>query len=522
MVSLISFFLKLKTFIMPDIDLTLQQFAREDEEKHAEEQAKKLKLPYINLVSYPVAPDVLGIIPKEEAATYGAVSYLRAGKIVRVASNTPQNPKLKPFLEKLALASKNEFVISYCSKTSFLYALQLYKVLMPEMPKEEKVEVTKETEDNFEKEIQTFEDLKEKITEVSTTDLLDLVFAGGIKNNASDIHIEPQENDFRLRFRIDGVLHDVATLPRETYKQVLSRIKYLSKLKLDVTHPQDGRFEISVLGEPVDIRVASLPTSYGESIVMRLLPKNKKFEDLANLGFNIGAVKTIEEAISKPQGMILNTGPTGSGKTTTLYALLKKLNTPERKIITLENPIEYRLAGVEQIQIDIENKTSFMDALKGALRQNPDIMMVGEIRDAETANIALQAAMTGHLVLTTLHTNNAPSALARLVEMGIQPYLLAGSINLIIAQRLVRTIHKECAGKGCANCQNTGFKGRVAIVETLVPGREIEELIHKKAPLRDFEETAHKLGMKTMYEDGLEKVSQGLTTKEEIERVTKE
>jgi len=522
---------------MPDIDLTLQQFAREDEEKHAKETAEKLKLPYINLVGYPVAPEVLAMIPEEQAKRVGVVSYLRAGNIVKVATTDPKSPAIKPLLAQLATASKNEFVISYCSKTSLLYGLHLYKILVPEMPKEEKVVVTTEKEANFEEEIKTFEDLKEKVATVSTTELLDLVFAGAVKNNASDIHIEPEEKNFRIRFRIDGVLHSVATLPLTTFKQILSRIKYLAKLKLDVTHPQDGRFEISVLKESVDIRVATLPTSYGEAVVLRLLE---------TLGFNKSALAVIDEAISKPQGMILNTGPTGSGKTTTLYAILQKLNTSERKIITLENPIEYRLEGVEQIQINADSKnsnsgdfqnasrqnqnisddqgdqTSFIDALKGALRQNPDTLMVGEIRDEETANIALQAAMTGHLVLSTLHTNNAPASLARLSEMGIEAYLLAGSINLIIAQRLVRALHKECAGKGCQICQNTGFKGRTAIVEVLVPSKEIEELIYKKAPLRTFSETAHKLGMKTMYEDGMEKVAAGITTKEEVERVTKQ
>lgn len=507
---------------MPDIDLTLQQFAREDEEKKAQEAAKKLKLPYINLVGYPVAPDVLAIIPASQALRFGAVAYLRAGNIVRVAVNDPQNAQLKAFINELKAASKNELMLSYCSKTSLAYGLHLYKVLLPEMPQAAKIEVTAAKEESFEEEIKTLEDLKDKISQVSVTELLDLVFAGAIKNDATDIHLEPAENSFRLRFRIDGVLHEVAELPKETFGKLLSRIKYLAKLKLDVTHPQDGRFEVKVLEEDVDIRVATLPTSYGEAVVMRLLPKKKKFADLTNLGFPKEATQMIEEAIKKPQGMILNTGPTGSGKTTTLYAILQKLNTRERKIITLENPIEYRLEGVEQIQIDPEQKTGYLEALKGALRQDPDILMVGEIRDAETANIALQAAMTGHLVLTTLHTNNAPSALARLTEMGIEPYLLAGSINLIIGQRLVRTVHKDCSGKGCPICHATGYKGRTAIIEVLLPGKEVEELVRQKAALRTFEETAHKLGMKTMYEDGMEKVARGITTKEEVERVAKE
>ncbi|MBM2820998.1 MAG: gspE, partial [Candidatus Berkelbacteria bacterium] len=237
----------------------------------------------------------------------------------------------------------------------------------------------------------------------------------------------------------------------------------------------------------------------------------------------------INEAISKPQGMIINTGPTGSGKTTTLYAILQKLNEPGKKIITMEDPIEYRVKGIEQVQINADKdavsektQTSFLDALKGCMRQDPDILMIGEIRDKETAHTALQAAMTGHLVLTTLHTNNAPTALARLVDMGIEPYLLAGSINLIIAQRLVRVFCPDCQGKGCEICHESGLHGRTAIIEVLEPGAEIEKLIRDKAPLRDFESTAHKLGMRTMHEDGMDKVSQGLTTKEEVERVMKE
>lgn len=501
--------------------MTLQQFAREDEEKHIKEEADKLKIPYINLVSYPIAPDILAIIPEDQAIKNKAVAYLRAGQVVKVASNEPQNPELKKFIADLTVATKFEITLTLCSETSIRYALSLYHVLIPEMPKEAQVEVTKEAEEKF-ADVESFADLKEKISTVSTTELLDLVFAGAVKNDASDIHLEPEETKFRIRYRIDGILQDVAELPSATYKHTLSRIKYLSKLKLDISHPQDGRFTIKVLDDEVDIRVATLPTSYGESVVMRLLPKKKAFQSLENLGLNDKSLKDIDEAIKRPQGIIINTGPTGSGKTTTLYAILQKLNQPGKKIITLENPIEYRIEGLEQIQIDTENKTSFLDALKGAMRQDPDIMMIGEIRDAETANIALQAAMTGHLVLTTLHTNNAPSALARLTEMGIPPYILAGSINLIIGQRLVRLLHKECGGKGCAEDHNSGFKGRTAIVETLVPGKEIEELITKKAPLREFEETAHTLGMKTMWEDGMEKVAQGLTTKEEIERVTKE
>jgi len=507
---------------MPDIDLQLQHMAREDEEKHAKETAKKLRLPYINLVNYPFAPDVMAIIPEGQAMAQGAVSYLKAGNTVRVATNTPENPDLKKNLQGLKAATKNEFVISYCSETSIRYALSLYKILVPEKSKEEKIEVTKEKEATFEKEIETLEQLKNKITKVSTTELLDVLFAGAIKLNASDIHIEPGEKNFRIRYRIDGVLQEIAELPMPAFHSLLSRIKYLGKLKLDITHPQDGRFEVKVLNTDVDIRVATLPTSFGEAVGMRLLPKNKQFLKLENLGFPENVLKMIRDGIRKPQGIIINTGPTGSGKTTTLYAILQELNLPGKKIITLEDPIEYRIEGIEQIQISVEGKTSFLDALKGSMRQDPDILMIGEIRDLETAKIALQAAMTGHLVLTTLHTNNAPASLARLVDLGVEPYLLAGSINLIIGQRLVRKVCTHCQGKGCEICRKTGFRGRIAIVEALVPGAEIEKLVRQKAALRTFEETAHKLGMRTMYEDGLDKVAKGLTTKEEVERVISE
>lgn len=507
---------------MPDIDLQLQSIAREDEEKHTKEQAKKLGLPYINLVGYPFAPDVMALVPEDQAQKYGVVAYLHAGDKIRVATHTPQNPELNSFINQLQAATKSTIELSYCSETSIRYGLGLYPVLLPAKVKEEKIEVTKEKEATFEKEIETLEQLKEKITKVSTTELLDVIFAGAIKLDASDIHIEPGEKSFRIRYRIDGILQDVALLPMAAFHNLMSRIKYLSKLKLDITHPQDGRFEVRVLGVDVDIRVATLPTSYGEAVGMRLLPKNKQFLEIENLGFPEDILRMIREAISKPQGMIINTGPTGSGKTTTLYAILQQLNQPGKKIITLEDPIEYRVQGIEQIQINTEDETSFLDGLKGCMRQDPDILMIGEIRDLETAKIALQAAMTGHLVLTTLHTNNAPAALARLVDIGVEPYLLAGSINLIIGQRLVRTIHQECGGKGCPMCRHTGFKGRMAIIEALVPGAEIENLIREKAALRTFEETAHKLGMRTMYEDGLDKVSKGLTTKEEVERVVAE
>ena len=506
-----------------NLDSALTSIAHQDEETEAQAQAQSLGLPYINLTGYPVEPKILKVIPEEKARPLRVICYLRDkdGKL-KVLTDNPQNPEIRPYLEELSSKLQEEFLLSFGSKSSLEYGLTLYNKLAPVKSTDETVHVTEQLEADFEKGLQNLQELKGKITQISTSDVLELIFAGAVKNDASDIHLEPEEEDVRVRFRIDGVLQDMAELPIVAYKQILDRIKYLSKLKFDVTHPQDGRFTIDVLGEEVDIRVASLPATYGEAVVMRLLPKKKSFLTLDNLGFRADAQAAIDEATSKPQGLVLNTGPTGSGKSTTLYAILQKLNTPERKIITMENPVEYRINGIEQIQVDTDNQTAFLDILKGCLRQDPNILMIGEIRDGESAGIALQAAMTGHLVLSTLHTNNAPSAFARLAEIGVPPYLMGGTINLIIAQRLVRKVHTECAGKGCEVCHNSGYKGRVALVEYIAPSAEIEDLIQRKAPIREFEEMAKKLGMKTMYQDGLEKVAQGITTKEEVDRVTSE
>jgi len=508
---------------MNNVDTTLQHMAHDDEEKFAQDKAKSLGLPYINLTGFPVEPRLLKLISEEEANKYRLIACLRdSSNKIKLLTDNAENPELTNFIDELKTKTSEEFLLTLGSKTSVDYGLGLYKNLAPEESAVETVHVTEKMEEGFEIGLENLEKLKDKISQVSTSDVLDLIFAGAIKNDASDVHLEPEESSVRVRLRIDGVLTDTANLPLSTYKQIISRIKYLSKLKLDVTHSQDGRFTIDVLGEEVDIRVSTLPATYGEAVVMRLLPKKKSFITLDNLGFRDDCQEAIEEAISKPQGLILNTGPTGSGKSTTLYAILEKLNKPSRKIITMENPVEYRIEGIEQIQVDSDNSTAFLDILRGALRQDPDVMMIGEIRDAESAAIALQASMTGHLVLSTLHTNNAASAFARLLEIGVEPYLMGGTISLIIAQRLVRKLHTECGGKGCAVCHNSGYKGRIALVEFIKPTAEIEALVQKKASLREFEEMAKKMGMKTMYEDGMEKVAAGLTSREEVERVTQE
>lgn len=383
-----------------------------------------------------------------------------------------------------------------------------------------------------------------------TSQLLDLILQGAVSLNASDIHLEPEEKDFRIRYRIDGVLQEIVRLPSEVSKGLISRVKFLAKMDLNVkSEPQDGRFTQEVLGRHFDFRCATLPLIYGEGVVLRLLEQEARFYTLSELGFRDEMVTEIKKAFQKPYGMVLVVGPTGSGKTTTLYAILNELNKPGVKIITLEDPIEYKIEGIAQSQVDEEAGHTFAEALKGALRSDPDIIMVGEIRDLETAEVALQAALSGHLVLSTFHANDAPSSLVRLTEMGIKSYLLPGSINAVIAQRLVRKICPFCRkafttdqrirfylstklpnfklpsvlykGLGCSQCGGTGYKGRTAIGEILIPDPEIEEMIIKKAPLSKIIEKAQRPGFLTIEQDGLLKALRGTTTLEEVFRVTR-
>jgi len=509
---------------MADIEKALKIFSREGEEKATRERSAKIGVPYVNLVGYPFTPEVLSIVPKEQASEHGVVAFYRLNDQVKVATPKPENPTLVPFLRELSVSTNYKFHLYLCSESSLRYGLA-------------QLEFVKEKPQTLERHIVSDEYIKAKlggaqdlksigsrITQTETTEILDIVFAGAVHLDASDIHIEPVEDGARLRYRLDGMLQDVAKLPSQTYKAIRNRIKYLSKLKLNVTEiPQDGRFEIQIASQNIDVRVSLIPGAWGEVIVCRLLNPSGALITLEKLGFRQDALQAIEEAISKPNGAIFNTGPTGSGKTTTLYAILQKLNKPEVKIITLEDPIEYRIEGIDQSQVNPSKGYDFLNGLKHALRQDPDIIMVGEIRDKETAETALQASLTGHLVLTTLHTNSAPSSIPRLLDMGVKPFLLSGSINLIIAQRLVRKICPTCKGQNkatCPVCKGTGYKGRIAIIETMKITPKIEQLIQKKGTIVEFEQAARADGMVTMYQDGMEKARLGITTEKEVKRVT--
>ena len=401
----------------------------------------------------------------------------------------------------------------------------------------------------------------EKSFKQKTSDLIELIMLGGINLSASDIHFEPEEKNVRLRIRLDGMLHDIIYIPNDIYHSLLSRIKLLAGLKLNIHNkPQDGSFTIN-MGKTmpeIEIRTSTLPASFGESIVMRIL-NPESLKSIEELGLRHDLLKIFKQEIVKPNGMIIVTGPTGSGKTTTLYAFLKHLLKPEIKIITIEDPIEYRLGGVSQTQVDQKKGYDFASGLRSIVRQDPDVILVGEIRDLETAKISLQAALTGHLVFSTLHTNDAAGTIARLTSLGAEPVNIGPAINMIVAQRLVRKVCKKCANKrkittaefekitsalkgvgkevtipqfnrdseilepkGCSECNFTGYKGRIAILEAFLRTDEIESLILKKPSIPEIKKAAFKEGVLTMFQDGMLKVLQELTTIEEVERVATE
>ncbi|NPA15635.1 MAG: type II secretion system ATPase GspE, partial [Deferribacteres bacterium] len=391
--------------------------------------------------------------------------------------------------------------------------------------------------------------LKDIASEAPIIRLVNIIINRAVEKGASDIHIEPFEKEVKVRYRIDGVLHEVETLPKNALPGIVSRIKIMAKLDIaEKRLPQDGRIKLKIEGKDIDIRVATLPTLFGEEVVMRLLDRSSILLSLEDLGFSKDVFDKFVRLITSSYGMILVTGPTGSGKTTTLYASLNRINTPDKKIITIEDPVEYQLEGINQIQVNPAIGLTFASGLRSIVRQDPDIVMVGEIRDIETAEIAIQAALTGHLVFSTLHTNDAASAITRLIDMGVEDYLVASSVIGILAQRLVRKLCPHCkkkiavsdymrrvfeehgmaerldkgeiyAAEGCAECDYTGYKGRMGIFELLVVDDDIRALISKGVDSETIKKKAISKGMRTLIEDGLDKVASGVTTLEEVLRV---
>jgi type II secretory ATPase GspE/PulE/Tfp pilus assembly ATPase PilB-like protein len=420
------------------------------------------------------------------------------------------------------------------------------------------IEISEQIFLKIQKEINDISDFQksiEKNLNEKTTDVISIILGGSMNLKASDIHLEPQKDDSRLRIRIDGILHEVASLPLEIAQKIVSRLKLLSELKLNVTErPQDGRFSISIQKNNIEIRSSTLPSQHGESIVLRIL-NPKDLVNIEDLGLREDLFNLFKNQIQKPNGMIIVTGPTGSGKTTTLYSFLKDIQDPKIKIITIEDPIEYHLKGISQTQTVAEKGYDFASGLKSIMRQDPDVILVGEIRDLETVEIALQAALTGHLVLSTLHANDAAGTITRLISLGANPVNIAPALNMAVAQRLVRKVCKKCGqlkttskedlekfkiglkglkiknlapltekikiieAKGCKACNFTGYLGRIGIFEVFTVDPEIEKFILTSPPISALREMIIKKGMITMYQDGLIKVLEGITTIEEVERV---
>jgi general secretion pathway protein E len=392
--------------------------------------------------------------------------------------------------------------------------------------------------------------LRDMASEGPVIRLVNLVITRAIERRASDIHLEPFEDNFRVRYRVDGVLHDVESPPKRLQAAIISRVKIMAKLNIAERRlPQDGRIMLRVKGKEIDFRVSTVPTIHGESIVLRILDKSSIVLDIMKLGFARDTLDVFQDLIDHPHGIILVTGPTGSGKTTTLYCALGRINSPDKKIITVEDPVEYQLKGINQIQVKPAINLTFANALRSIVRQDPDVILIGEIRDAETAEIAIHSALTGHLVLSTLHTNDAPSAITRLINMGMEDYLLSSTIIGILAQRLVRTACPHCRVpytpdpailhemkmdgvnpeemkifdvKGCSQCGNTGYWGRLGIYELLRVTEDIQKLIMEKRDANVIKEQARKNGMRTLREDGWLKVREGITTVSEVVRVTQE
>ncbi len=504
----------------------------------------KLNVPRIELGNYLIDPKIADLVPEELARKYELIPVLKIGNRLTCAMVDPWN-----IFAIDEIRSKTGLVIepAVATEAEIKKALNEHygaKGSMEDLIKsldEQKLGVGGGKEPDIKK-------LQGIVEEPVVIKIVNLVIMKAIRERASDIHIEPEEEILKIRIRVDGMLHEMTSPPKHLQSALISRIKIMSDLNIAERRvPQDGRFTLKMEGKQVDVRVSCVPTIYGENVVLRLLDASSALLGLEVLGFSKPMLEKFKKLIIRPHGIILVTGPTGSGKTTTLYASLDKINTEEKNIITIEDPVEYKLAGVRQIQVDTKVDLTFANGLRSILRQDPNIIMVGEIRDLETAEIAVQAALTGHLVFSTLHTNDAPGAITRLTDMGVEPFLVSSSLIGILAQRLVRKICPECKekhtptkeelkdigldasekidfykGKGCVTCMNTGYKGRISIYELMVPDEKIHNAIIAKAPTDEIRKLALEAGMVTMMQDGIEKVRQGITSVEEVLRVTRE
>ena len=547
----------------------LDDLHKEEEENLMKVLSDKYGLPYVDLRGVAPEPDAMHFIKEEDARASGAVPFKISGNKLLVATVNPNNPKLEEVYKPLEKGNMS-LSLFLCSHASLDHVLNRYADINEGSKVESgMLQLTKENMEGLMAKFSNVAELKKLFEETASstaaykvTHLIELIVAGALAFDASDIHIEAEEDKVRLRYRLNGVLEDIAFFDFASLKQVTSRLKLLSGLKLSTTvNAQDGRFSINLGEVEVEVRVSTIPGNYGENFVMRLLDPRHAMSDLDNIAFPARVRELLDHALSKPNGVILTTGPTGSGKTTTLYAFLNKVSTPDVKIITIEDPVEYHLEGVTQTQVEEEKGYTFLSGLRAALRQDPDIIMIGEIRDTDTAKVAVNAALTGHLVFSTLHTNNAAGTIPRLIDLGVNPKVLAGALSIALAQRLVRTLCEECKapaeanekeiriitnilgamvteGKqesminfvpdthysifkavGCDHCGGTGYHGRIGIFEALVVSPEIERLLVTNPGEREIKDAALSQGIPSLREDAILKVLAGITSIDEVGKV---
>lgn len=503
--------------------------------------AEQLDVPYVDLNTFIIHPDIITTVPESIARKYKLVPIFKVKNTLTIAMADPLDFHA---LDAIKRQVKYEVKSVMASSSSISNIIEKYYGISGSI--EEALKgfdislLTREIKEKGE----TPENIRKLVSEAPIVKVVDLVIEDAVRRGSSDIHIEPEDAMVSTRMRIDGLLHETVPLPKILQEAIISRIKILAELDIAQKRiPQDGKIRAKTAGKDIDLRVSTYPTPFGEDVVLRILDRSTAMVGLEKLGFSSENLKVFESLITFPYGIVLVTGPTGSGKTTTLYSALSKINTSDKKIITIEDPIEYEIKGIRQSQINPKAGFTFATGLRAILRHDPDVIMVGEIRDLETAEIAVQAALTGHLVFSTLHTNDAPSAATRLIDMGIEPFLIVSSVLGFMAQRLVRLICPKCKeayepsaeilnqlklprdtkfyrGKGCNNCLNTGYTGRTMVSELVALSNTIKDLILKRVSSTELKNAACKEGMVTMRQDGINKVVEGLTTIEEILRTT--
>jgi len=516
--------------------------------------ADYFNLPFVDLDTYLIDEKVFQLIPEEIARRHTLIPLFKIGDTLTIAISNPLNLLA---LDEVRNKVKTDVEIAISTEKKIKKAIDQHYGVTPGMVETTVKQFLKgnigvaTSETDYRKSYElTMKDIPSgPIEDAPSARMLDLVMIQAIRDRASDIHFEPDEKSLRVRFRIDGFLYESFTLPKQVHPSINSRIKILAEMDIAETRlPQDGNFNIKLENRSFEIRVSTFPTIYGENAVLRILDQTSPLLKLEDLGFSSEMLNQFKQLIRRPNGIIFVTGPTGSGKTTTLYAILNMINSTDKNIITIEDPVEYRLPFIRQTQVNLKAGITFATGLRSILRQDPDVIMIGEVRDLETSEIAHQAALTGHLVLSTLHTNDAPEAITRLLDIGVEPYLISSSLIGVLGQRLVRKICPDCKtsygfepknlnhlgeeakklknpitlyrGKGCKNCKQSGYLGRTGIFELLVINERIKQLISEKASTQEIRETAKKsYGMVSLREDGLKKVLEGITTLDEVNRV---